>query len=134
MRSTRWRLSFNCNPVSNEWCEPRVVPLISILDSFVELLCIGGIYLLPYRTKFSTDKIFRWTKFSTPSRNFDSFVRFLPDFCIEILVNIFDRQNFSSDRIFATKLKFWQFCPMNFCTIRYIKSHVKSFTMFFNYA
>ena len=48
MRSTRWRLSFNCNPVSNKWCEPRVVPLISILDSFVELLCnnIEEIYWL----------------------------------------------------------------------------------------
>ena len=46
--------------------------------------------LIPYRTKFrrtkfSTDKIFRRTKFSTPSRNFDTFVQFLPDFCIEIL-------------------------------------------------
>ena len=81
---------------------------------------------IPYRTKFrrtkfSTDKIFRRTKFSTPSRNFDSFVRFLPDFCIEILDKIFDGQNVSSDKIFDTKLKFRHFCPTNFCPIRYIK-------------
>ena len=78
---------------------------------------------LPYRTKFgrtkfSTDKIFRRTKFSTPSRNFDSFVRFLLDFCIEILDKIFDGQNVSSDKIFDTKLKFRHFCPTNFCPIR----------------
>ena len=73
-----------------------------------------------HRTKFSTDKIFRRTKFSTSSRNFDSFVRFLPDFCIEILDKIFDGQNVSSDKIFDTKLKFWHFCPTNFCPIRYI--------------
>ena len=72
------------------------------------------------RTKFSTDKTFRWTKFSTPSRNFDRFVRFLPDFCIEILDKIFDGQNVSSYKIFDTKLKFRHFCPTNFCPIRYL--------------
>ena len=51
-------------------------------------------------TKFSSDKIFRLTKFSTPSRNFDSFVRFLPDSCIEILDKIFEGQNFSSNKMF----------------------------------
>ena len=71
------------------------------------------------RTKFSTDKIFRRTKFSTPSRNFDTFVRFLPDFCIETLDKIFDGQNFSSDKTFDTKSKFRQFCPTKFCPIRY---------------
>ena len=50
---------------------------------------------LPYWTKFYqpkllSDKIFRRTKFSTPSRNFDNVVRFLPDFCIEILDTMFD--------------------------------------------
>ena len=58
------------------------------------------------RTKFSSDKIFRRTKFSTPSPNFDTFVQFLPDFCIEILDKIFDGQNFSSGKIFDTKQKF----------------------------
>ena len=86
---------------------------------------------IPYRTKvrrtkFSTDKIFRRTKFSTPSRNFDSFVRFLPDFCIEILDKIFDGQNVSSDKIFDTKLKFRHFCPTNFCPIRYLKGFFKT--------
>ena len=81
---------------------------------------------IPYRTKFrrtkfSTDKIFRRTKVSTPSRNFDSFVQLLPDFCIEILDKIFDGQNVSSDKIFDTKLKFRHFCPTNFCPIRYFK-------------
>ena len=61
------------------------------------------------RTKFSTDKIFRRTKFSTPSRNFDTFVRFLPDFCIETLDKIFDGQNFSSDEILDIIPKFRQF-------------------------
>ena len=68
-------------------------------------------FVLKYWTKFSTDKIFRRTKFPTPSRNFDSFVRFLPDFCIEILDKIFAGQNVSSDKIFDTKLKFRHFCP-----------------------
>ena len=81
---------------------------------------------IPYRTKFrrtkfSTDKIFRRAKFSTPSRNFDTFVRFLPDFCIETLDKIFDGQNFSSDKIFDTKPKFRHFCPTNFCPIRYFQ-------------
>ena len=40
--------------------------------------------VIPYRTKFHrtkflSDNIFRRTKFLTPSRNFDNFVRFLPD-------------------------------------------------------
>ena len=79
--------------------------------------------LIPYRTKFrrtkfSTDKIFRLTKFSTPSVNFDSFVRFLTTFCIEILDKIFDGKNVSLDKIFDTKLKFRHFCPTNFCPIR----------------
>ena len=52
------------------------------------------------------------------SRNFDTFVRFLPDFCIETLDKIFDGQNFSSDKIFDNKPKFRQFCPTNFCPIR----------------
>ena len=73
--------------------------------------------VIPYRTKFrrtkfSLDKIFRRTKFSTPSPNFDNFVRFLPDFCIEILDKIFDGQNISSNKIFDTKPKFRQFCPI----------------------
>ena len=42
----------------------------------------------------SSDKIFRRTKVSTPSRNFDNFVRFLPYFCIEILDKIFDGKFF----------------------------------------
>ena len=54
---------------------------------------------IPYQTKFpltkfSTDKIFRGTKFSTLSRNFDNVVQCLPDFCIEILDKIFDGQKF----------------------------------------
>ena len=54
---------------------------------------------IPYRTKFrwtifSTDKIMHRTKFSTLSRNFDNFVRFLPDFCIRISDKIFAGQNF----------------------------------------
>ena len=65
-------------------------------------------FVLKHWTKFSTDKIFRRTKFSTPSRNFDNFVRFLPDFCIEI-----------SDKIFDAKSKFRQLCLTNFCPIRY---------------
>ena len=72
-------------------------------------------FVLNYWTKFSTDKMFRRTKFLTPSWNFDTFVRFLSDFCIEILDKIFDGQNFSTDKIFDTKPKFWQFCPTNFC-------------------
>merc|ERR1719318_2557226 len=32
-------------------------------------------FVLKHWTKFSTDKIFRRTKLSTPSRNFDNFVR-----------------------------------------------------------
>ena len=66
-------------------------------------------FVLKHWTKFSTDKIFRRTRFSTPSRNFDNFVWFLPDFCFEIL-----------DKIFDTKLKFRQFCPTKFCPIRYL--------------
>ena len=71
-------------------------------------------FWLPYwtkfrLTKFPSDKTFRRTKFLTPSRNFDSFVRFLPDICIEILDKIFDGQNVSSDKIFDTKLKFRHF-------------------------
>ena len=82
-------------------------------------------YNIPYRTKFcrtkfSTDRIFRRTELSVPSWNFDSFIRFLPDFCIEILDKIFDGQNFSSDKIFVTKSKLRQFCPTNFCPIRYL--------------
>ena len=62
-------------------------------------------------------KKFRRTKFLTPRRNFDSFVRFFPDFCIDILDKIFDGQNISSDKIFDTKPKFRQFCPIfsEFC-------------------
>ena len=67
---------------------------------------------------------FRWTKFSTPSRNFDNLVRFLPDFCFEISDKIFDGQNCSSDKILDTKLKFRQFCPTNFCLIRYVELKV----------
>ena len=52
-------------------------------------------------TKFWPDKIFHQNKFSTLSWNFDNFVRFSPDFCIEIL-----------DKIFDTKPKFLQFCPI----------------------
>ena len=52
------------------------------------------------------------TKFSTPSWNFDTFAWFLPDFCIETLDKILDRQNFSSDKIFDTKPKFRQCCPI----------------------
>ena len=48
-----------------------------------------------------------------------NFVRFLPDFCFEMLGKIFDGQNVSSNKIFDTKLKFWHFCPTNFCPIRY---------------
>ena len=48
---------------------------------------------IPYWTKF------RRIKFSTPSRNFDNFVRFLPDFCIEMLDNVFVGNFFSSDKI-----------------------------------
>ena len=80
---------------------------------------IAELFNIPYGTKFrwtkfSTDKIFLRTKFSTPSRNFDSFVRFLPDFCIEILDKIFVRQNFRHQAEIST------FCPMNFCPIRYL--------------
>ena len=64
---------------------------------------------IPYRTKV------RRTKFSTLRRNFDTFVRILPDFSIETLDKIFDGQNFSSDKTFDTKPKFRQFCPTNFC-------------------
>ena len=46
--------------------------------------------------KVSSDKIFCRTKFSTPSQNFDNFVRFLPDFYIEILDKIFRRTKFST--------------------------------------
>ena len=34
------------------------------------------------RVYLLSDKIFLRTKFSTPSRNFNNFVRYLPDFCI----------------------------------------------------
>ena len=71
------------------------------------------VFRLPYQTKF------RRTIFSPPSRNFNNFVRFLPDFCIVILDKIFKGQNFSSNKIFDTKLKFRQFCPTNFRPIRY---------------
>ena len=76
-----------------------------------------GVWVIPYRTKFSSDKIFRRTKFPTPGRNFNDFVRFLPDFCIKILDKIFDGQNFSSDRIFETKPKFRQFCPIRYANM-----------------
>ena len=74
--------------------------------------------------KISSDKIFLGQnisseKFSTPSPNFDTFVQFLPDFCIEIFDEIFDGQYFSSDKLFDTKPKFGQFCPTKFCPIRY---------------
>ena len=75
---------------------------------------------LPYRTKF------RRIKFSTRSRNFDSFVRFLPDSCIETLDKIFDGHNFTSEKIFDTKSKFRQFCPTNFCPIMYSCAETKS--------
>ena len=75
--------------------------------------------------------LFNVTKFLTaiemmrrkkcPVAGFDTFVRFLLDFCIEMLDKIFDGQNFSSDKIFDTKSKFRQFCPTNFCPIRYWK-------------
>ena len=54
--------------------------------------------MIPYRTKF------RRTKISTPSRKFVNFVRFLPDFCIEILDKIFDRQNFRHQAEISTIL------------------------------
>ena len=38
------------------------------------------------------------------------------------LDKIFDGHNFSSDKIFDTKPKFRQFCPTNFCPIRYMQS------------
>ena len=60
---------------------------------------------IPYRTKFSSDKIFRRTKFSTPSRNFDNFVQFLADFCIEILDKIFDGQSYSSKKNFRHQVE-----------------------------
>ena len=88
-------------------------------DGIQESHGFRGFLRIPYRTKFrrtkfSTDKIFCRTKFSTPSRNFDNFVRFCLNFYIEILDKIFDGQNFSSDKIFATKPKFRQLCPTNF--------------------
>ena len=52
----------------------------------------------------SSDEIFRWTKFLTPNRNFDNFVRFLPDLCIEILDKIFDGQNFRHQAEISTLL------------------------------
>ena len=50
----------------------------------------------------------------------------MPDFLIEVLDKILDGQNFSSDKIFDTKLKFWQFCPTNFCPIRYYSKHISN--------
>ena len=72
---------------------------------------------LPYQTKF------RRTKFSTRTRNFDTFVRFLSDFCIEILDKIFDGHNFRhqakistilsdeflSDKVYRCRKKTWYF-------------------------
>ena len=91
---------------------------------FEFLIFFRKYHRLPYRTKFcltkfSSDKTFRRTKFSTPSRNFDNFIQFLTDFCIEILDKIFSGKNFSSDKIFDTKPEFRQFCSTNFCPIRY---------------
>ena len=83
---------------------------------------------IPYRTKFrrtkfSPDKIFRWTKISPPSQNFATFVRRI---CINLLFErlspdkIFARQNISPDKNFATKPNFRHFCPAKFCPIRYV--------------
>ena len=68
------------------------------LNSYNYVL-INKLYLNTLSDKISSDKIFDGQnissdKISTPSRNFDSFVRFLPDFGIEILDKIFDGQNF----------------------------------------
>ena len=56
------------------------------------------------------------------SRNFDTFVRFLPDFCIETLDKIFDGQNLSSDKTFDAKPIFRQFSLTEFCPIRYSRT------------
>ena len=53
-------------------------------------------FVLKYWTKFSTDKIFRRTKFSTQSRNFDNF------------------------------------CPTNFCAIRYVSPRSRRSTLHVN--
>ena len=62
-----------------------------------------------HRTKFSTDKIIRRTKFSTPSRNVDSFVRFLPDFCSEMLDKIFDGKFFDRTKFSTPSRDFVNF-------------------------
>ena len=66
------------------------------------------------------------TKFSTPGWKYNNFVRFVPDFCILILDKIFDVQIFSSDTNYDTKSKFRQFCPTNFCLIRYVTKDFSS--------
>ena len=43
------------------------------ISTLLSDLCLT--FVLKHQTKFSTDKIFRLTKFLTPSRNFDNFVR-----------------------------------------------------------
>ena len=88
------------------------------------------------------DKIFRRTKFSTPSWNFDNFVRFLPDFCTEILDKIFDGQNvrhqfeistilsneFLSDKVLVVEEMgwFWDTAPCSLapCSLRGMSGQV----------
>ena len=79
---------------------------------------------LPYRTKIrrtknSANKNFRRTKFSAPFKIFGTFVRFLLDFYIVSLDKTFGGQKFSADKNFGTSSNFRQFCPPNFCPIRY---------------
>ena len=96
--------------------------------------------------KNSADKSFRRTKFSAPYKIFGNFVRricFKKTFA-KFLIRLdccffngfsvtrkyagkknsadknFGGQKFSADKIFGTSSNFRQFCPPNFCPIRYL--------------
>ena len=70
--------------------------------------CLITIYLIGQKFvghNISSDKIFEnKPKFSRTSQNFDNFVWFLPDLCIEIMDKIFNGQNFRHQAEISTNL------------------------------
>ena len=80
------------------WRKHVVLDGWAFMQVFIHYLCISIKCDLPFwtkfrQTKFSTDKIFHLTKFSTPSQNFDTFVQ-----CFTFVLKHWTQ--FSTDKIF----------------------------------
>ena len=95
-------LAFICKLAQMQW----VIPLFLVVSH------INGITTL--LDKISSDKMFDGQNF----RHQAEISTLLSDFCLTFVLKHWTK--FSTDKIFDTKSKFRQFCPTNFCPIRYV--------------